>query len=108
MPNTELVTLIHNLQGRYYLHFISKTIHGQRQGVCLLTQLGSETGKRWDYTYLSFPGGSEVKSLSVNTGDRFYTRVGKIPGRRKWEPTLVFLPENPIDGGAWQPDPTKS
>ena len=49
-----------------------------------------------------------VKSLSVNTGYRFYPRVGKIPGRRKWEPTLVFLPGNPIDGGAWQPDSTKS
>ena len=24
------------------------------------------------------------------------------PGRRKWQPTPVFLLENPIDGGVWQ------
>ena len=29
-----------------------------------------------------------------------YPWVGKIPWRRKWQPTPVFL-ENPIDGGAW-------
>ena len=29
--------------------------------------------------------------------------VGKIPWRRKWQPTPVFLPrENPLDRGAWQ------
>ena len=27
--------------------------------------------------------------------------VGKIPWRRKWQPTLVFLPENPKDRRAW-------
>ena len=42
----------------------------------LLTQLGSDMGRRWDYTYLGFPGGSVVKSLSVNTGD-----TGFIQGR---------------------------
>ena len=28
--------------------------------------------------------------------------VRKIPWRRKWLPTPVFLPENPMDRGAWQ------
>ena len=28
--------------------------------------------------------------------------VGKIPWRRKWQPTQVFLPENPMDRGACQ------
>jgi len=28
--------------------------------------------------------------------------VGKIPWRRKWQPTPVFLPGNPMDRGAWQ------
>ena len=28
--------------------------------------------------------------------------VGKIPWRREWLPTPVFLPENPRDRGAWQ------
>ena len=28
--------------------------------------------------------------------------VGKMPWRRKWQPTPVFLVENPMDRGAWQ------
>ena len=27
--------------------------------------------------------------------------VGNIPWRRKWQPTAVHLPENPMDRGAW-------
>ena len=27
--------------------------------------------------------------------------VGKILWRRAWQSTLVFLPENPMDRGAW-------
>ena len=38
---------------------------------------------------LGFPGGSEVKASACNAGD---LGVGKIPWRRKWHPTLVFLP----------------
>ena len=34
-----------------------------------------------------FPADSEVKNLPANAGD-----AGKIPGRRKWQPTPVFLP----------------
>jgi len=30
------------------------------------------------------------------------TWVGKIPWRRKWQSTPVFLPENPMDRGVWQ------
>ena len=38
-----------------------------------------------------------VKSLPANAGDirercRFSPRVGKIPRRRAWQPTPVFLP----------------
>ena len=33
---------------------------------------------------------------------RFDPWVGKIPWRRKWQPTPVFLPGNPMDRGAWQ------
>ena len=28
--------------------------------------------------------------------------VRKIPWRRKWQPTPVFVPKNPMDRGAWQ------
>ena len=43
-----------------------------------------------------FPGGSAVKNLPANAGDvkryGFNPWVGKIPWRRKWQPTVVFLP----------------
>ena len=32
---------------------------------------------------------------------RFYPWVGKIPWRRKWQSTPVFLPENSTDRAAW-------
>ena len=28
--------------------------------------------------------------------------VGKIPWKRKWQPTPVFLLENPMERGAWR------
>ena len=31
----------------------------------------------------------------------FSPRVRRIPWRRKWQPAPVFLPENPMDRGAW-------
>ena len=43
-----------------------------------------------EYIYI-FPGGSEVKASASNTGD-LGPWVGKIPWRRKWQPTPVFLP----------------
>ena len=39
-----------------------------------------------------FPGGSEVKASACNAGDQFDPWVRKIPWRRKWQPTPVFLP----------------
>ena len=39
-----------------------------------------------------FPGGSVVKNLPASLGDRFNSWIGKIPWRRKWQPTPVFLP----------------
>ena len=43
---------------------------------------------------MGFPGGSMVKSTLANAGDakrrEFQPWVGKIPWRRKWQPTPVF------------------
>ena len=40
-----------------------------------------------------FPGGSVVKNLPANAGDVGSTlQVGKIPCRKAWQPTPVFLP----------------
>ena len=40
-----------------------------------------------------FPGGSDGKESACNAGDPGSIPVGKIPWRRKWKPTPVFLPE---------------
>ena len=38
-----------------------------------------------------FPGGSDGKESACNAGDPF-DQVRKIPWRREWQPTAVFLP----------------
>ena len=43
--------------------------------------------------YGRFPGGSDGKASAYNAGYLgFDPWVGKIPWRRKWQPTPVFLP----------------
>ena len=45
------------------------------------------------YFKVSFPGGSEVKAPACNAGDLgLIPGSGKIPWRRKWQPSPVFLP----------------
>ena len=42
---------------------------------------------------VGFPGGSGSKESACNAGDlRFNSWVRKIPWRREWQPTPVFLP----------------
>ena len=53
------------------------------------------------------PGGAVVKNLPDNVGrckrHGFYPWVGKIPWRRKWQPTPTFLPgESHGQRGAWR------
>ena len=52
-----------------------------------------------------FPGGSVVKNLTCHCRtrkrQRFNPQVGKIPWRRAWQPTAVFLPGESLDRGAW-------
>ena len=36
------------------------------------------------------------------SNNKTYPWVRKIPWRRKWQPTPIFLPRNPMDRGAWQ------
>ena len=47
-----------------------------------------------------------VKNLLANTRDirdvGSNPWVGMIPWRRAWQPTPVFLLENPMDRGVWQ------
>ena len=50
-------------------------------------------GRGYMYTLAdSFPGGSDGKHLLAMQRPGFDPWVGKIPWRRKWQPTLVFLP----------------
>ena len=46
------------------------------------------------------PGGSVVICLKCREYG-FNPWAGKIPCRRKWQSTPVFLPGNPVDRGAW-------
>ena len=58
-------------------------------------------------TFTGFPGGASGKE-SAHQCKRcrtrgFYPWIGKIPRRRAWQPTPVFLPgEFSLDQGAWQ------
>ena len=38
-----------------------------------------------------FPGGSDGKKTAYSAGG-FYSRIGKMPWRREWQPAEVFLP----------------
>ena len=53
-------------------------------------------------TRLGFPVALVGKNLPANAGDRRDPWVSKIPWRRKWQPTPVFSPGNPMDREAWQ------
>ena len=58
---------------------------------------------------LGFPGGSGVKNPPANAGDSgdagLIPGVKKLPWRRKWQPTPVFLPEESHGqrGSWWAP-----
>ena len=49
-----------------------------------------------------FPGGSVIKNSLQCQRCGFDSWVRKMPWRRKWQPTPVFLPENSTDRGAQQ------
>ena len=51
---------------------------------------------------LGFPGGATEKAPTCQRKrHRFSPWVGNIPWRRAWQPTLVFLPGDSLDRGAW-------
>ena len=53
--------------------------------------------------YTSFSGGSVSKESGYSVGrPGFDPWVGKIPWRRKWQPTPYSFLGNPMDRGAWQ------
>ena len=54
--------------------------------------------KQTPRAYSGFPGGSDGKESAYNVGD---PGIRKIPWRRAWQPTPVFLPGESMDRGAW-------
>ena len=70
------------------------TVHGIAKSQ---TQEATEQAQEF---FIGFPGGSVVKNLPARR-QGFDPWVRKIPWRRKWQPTPVFL-GNPMDRGAWR------
>ena len=72
----------------YFLHFADGEI---RRGLIWSTDL---------------PGGASDKEPACQCRRHkscgFDPRVGKIPWRRAWQPAPEFLPQNPMDRGAWR------
>jgi len=59
----------------------------------------------WLHFYLStgFPGGSGNKeSVCQCRRSSFDLWVRKMPSRRKWQPTPIFLPGRSMDRGTWR------
>ena len=50
---------------------------------------------------MNFPGGASGKEPNCQRRCGFNPWVGKIPWRRKWQPTPQSCLENPMDRGAW-------
>ena len=57
----------------------------------------------WKIPWMEEPGGLQPMG-SLRVGHDWATSLSLFTSthwRRKWQPTPVFLPENPRDGGAW-------
>ena len=50
----------------------------------------------------TIPGGSDGKESACMQETLFDPWVRKIPWRREWQNTPVFLLESPMDSGAWR------
>ena len=54
------------------------------------------------YTYMGFPGGSEVKASASNAGDLgSILGLGRSPGEGNGNALQYSCLENPMDGEAW-------
>ena len=55
------------------------------------------------YTYMGFPGGSEVKASASNAGDLgSIPGLGRSPGEGNGNPLQYSCLGNPMDGEAWK------
>ena len=78
------------------------------RGAWWATDHGVVKSRAWlsDLTYYCFPGALGVKNLPTSAGEkkrrRFDPLVRKIPWRREWQLTPVFLPGESHGWGAWR------
>ena len=80
------------------IYFISKyKIYSQS-----CTQKKISIFKYFKFFKSQFSGGSVSKGSTCNAGDLGSILVGKIPWRREWQPTLVFLPRERVP---WTEEP---
>ena len=60
------------------------------------------TRSTWALAMTNFPVGSDGNESACDAEDpSLIPGVRKIPQRKKWHPTPVFLPEKSMDRGAW-------
>ena len=72
---------------------VPKVVREEKKSLRIATQQSSVCFSTWYVNEKGFPGGSEVKASASNVGDLgSIPGFGKIPWRRKWQPTPVFLP----------------
>ena len=75
-----------------------RSLNGGQITECQAEEFGSDyrsTGKSLETLrhYWSFSGGSDGKESARNEGDiGLIPGLGRIPWRREWQPTPVFLP----------------
>ena len=73
------------------------TGRGEERGRGLVGRGGGKMWGTWgtsinSFLKLGFPGGSDSKESACNTADLGSIPGGKIPWRRAWQPSPVFLP----------------
>ena len=103
-----ITTLVNTFQPRETL---------SRRSMCTVSGLQTHAWKLWDYKLCvcvcvfnsikrRFPrwlsGKESICQCQRHRRCGFDPWVRKIPWRREWQPTLVFLLEDPMDRGAWR------
>ena len=80
-------------------------VHGMQRVRHEWSDLAAAAAVTWGFLGGLRDSSSLIKNLPAEQEiqeSRFHPRVRKIPWGRKWSPTPIFLPGNPVDTGAWR------